>query len=301
MDEFHFLRPLWLLLLIPMLALWWGLWRRQDRMSSWRQIIDAHLIEHLVVGSTARRGLRPIHILPIIWLIGAFALAGPSWRLAPSSFADDQAGLVVLLKVSATMSATDIQPSRLDRAKHKLSDLLELRQGAATGLIVYSGSAHLVMPLTRDDRIISAMVEDITPELMPVDGDNLTQALQLARRMLDMSGRPGSVLVIADSVSPQQRLSAAAEGLSVQFLSVLPTTTAVDRGLQSAATELGAEVVRLTTDPSDVERLGRRAKSGIEMVSVTGHDPRWQDAGYTLLPFLALFALLWSRRGWLLT
>ena len=69
MDDFHFLRPLWLLVILPALAIWWGLWRRQDRMNSWRQIMDSHLIEHLVVGESKNHGLRPIQLLLVIWVV----------------------------------------------------------------------------------------------------------------------------------------------------------------------------------------------------------------------------------------
>jgi Ca-activated chloride channel family protein len=303
MDDFHFLRPLWLLVVLPALAIWWGLWRRQDHMNSWRQIMDSHLIEHLIVGESKRSGLRPIQLLLVTWVVCAIALAGPSWRMEPSPFADDEAGLVVLLKVSGTMLATDVQPTRLERAKHKIRDLLERRQGSSTGLIVYSGSAHLVMPLTRDDRIISTMLEDLTPDLMPVDGDALTQALQLAEQVLDKSGVPGSVLVIADSVSPSQARALANAGVTmpVQFLSLKSISAPIDGGLQNAASNLNASVVELTFDTTDVEEVARRAQSRLKNVSATNEGDRWQDAGYTLLPFLAFFVLMWSRRGWLVT
>ena len=301
MDDFHFLRPLWLLVLLPALAVWWGLWRQQDRAASWRQVVDPHLLEHLIIGESTRRGPRPIHLLLVIWIICTVALAGPAWRTEPSPFADDEAGLMVLLKISGTMMASDVQPSRLERAKHKLRDLLELRKGSSTGLIVYSGSAHLVMPLTRDDRIVGTMVEDLTPELMPVDGDALAQALQLAGQVLGKSGVPGSALVIADNVSPLQveALSTAEIALAVQFLSVQSPATLTDNGLQSAATILNAPVVKLTVDQADVQRVTRRAQSRIKAVTATNDKTRWQDAGYALLPLLALFALMWSRRGWL--
>ena len=271
MDDFHFLRPLWLLVLLPTLAIWLGLWRRQDRMTSWRQIMDSHLIEHLVVGESKKPGLRPIQLLLVTWVVCAVALAGPSWRMEPSPFAGDEAGLVVLLKVSGTMLATDVQPTRLERAKHKIQDLLELRQGSSTGLIVYSGSAHLVMPLTRDDRIISTMLEDLTPELMPVDGDALTQALQLAEQVMEKSGVPGSVLVIADSVSPSQAqaLAIADVTMPVQFLSLQSISAPIDGGTQSAASSLGANVVELTFDPADVEEAARRAQSRITNLAST--------------------------------
>ena len=301
MDDFHFLRPLWLLAVLPALAVWWGLWRQQDRAASWRQVVDSHLLEHLIVGESTRRRLRPIQLLLMIWIICTVALAGPAWRMEPSPFADDEAGLVVLLKVSGTMLASDVPPSRLERAKHKLRDLLELRKGSSTGLIVYSGSAHLVMPLTRDDRIVSTMAEDLTPELMPVDGDALVRALQLAEQVLAKSGVPGSALIIADKVSPSQVqiLSTAEIALPVQFLSVQSQSTPVDSGLQSAASRLNAPVAELTVDAADVERVARRAQSRFKAVSATNEGTRWRDAGYALLPLIALFALMWSRRGWL--
>jgi len=303
MDDFHFLRPLWLLVVLPGLVIWWGLWRRQDRMASWRQVVDAHLIDHLIVGESKQRLLRPVQLLLVVWLVCAVALAGPSWRMEPSPFADDEAGLVVLLKISGTMLASDVQPSRLQRAKQKVRDLLELRTGSSTGLIVYSGSAHLLMPLTRDDRIISMMLEDLTPDLMPVDGDALVQALRLAEEVLVMSEAPGSVLIIADSVSPSQAqtLSTAGIGLPVQFLSLQSLAATTDSGLRSAASSLNANVVLLTADPKDVEEVARRAQSGIKAVAAPGDVSRWQDAGYALLPFLAILILMWSRKGWLVT
>lgn len=301
MGEFHFLRPFWLLLIIPALLTWYGLWRQQDRTASWLKVFDKHLLEQLIVGESTRRRLRPIHTLLLIWIVTAIALAGPAWQTEPSPFADDEAGLVVLLKVNGTMLATDVQPSRLARAKHKISDLLELRESASTGLIVYSGSAHLVMPLTRDDRIISMMIEDLTPDLMPVDGDALTEALRLAERLLRDSGVPGSVLVIADNVAPAQSDLLATSGtpMPVQFLSVKALNAATDPGLESAASGLNAAVVELAVDETDVESLARRAQSSIRAVAETGEGTHWMDAGYNLLPFLALLALLWSRRGWL--
>lgn len=301
MDDFHFLRPFWLLVLLPALLIGWGLWRNQNRIASWRQIIDPHLLAHLLVGEPKNRGIRPTQLLLVVWVIAAVALAGPAWRMEPSPFADDQAGLVVLLKVSETMLAGDVQPSRLERGKHKLRDLLELRKGSSTGLIVYSGSAHLVMPLTRDDRIISTMVEDLTPDLMPVDGDALVAALQLAGQMLSKSGVSGSVLVITDGVSPSQiqALSTMELAMPVQFLSMHPPNADIDSGLRSAATRLNAAVIKLTVDQADVEKAARGARSGLSVLTTTGDGARWQDAGYALLPLLAFVLLIWSRKGWI--
>lgn len=232
------------------------------------------------------------------WIAAILALAGPAWQQEPSPFVDDAAGLMVLIKVSETMQSSDVQPSRLERAKQKLKDLLELREGASTGLIVYSGSAHLVMPLTRDDRIISAMIEDLTPELMPVEGDELAQALQLAERMVGQTGLPGSVLVIADAVAPaQQSLLTGAKGVPVQFLSMQSANAPLDQGLQKSAEALDGKVVRLSVDTSDVEQIAARARTELSSVASADGGERWRDSGILLLPLVACCLLLWFRKG----
>ncbi len=302
MNEFHLLRPYWLLSLLPMLFVWLTIRRGQGSFDQMKKFVDPHLLEHLVVGNNNVRRVRPIHLIAAISVISAIALAGPSWEKEPSPFTDDDAGLIVLLKVSDTMRATDLQPSRLERAKHKLHDLLQQRRGSATGLIVYSGSAHLVMPLTTDDRIISTMVEDLTPDVMPIDGDALADALQLSEQILERAGSPGSVLVMTDSVSASQVeiVSAMKFATPVQFLAMSASSAPVDTGLQKTASTLGASVTRITFDPADVEQLSRRARSDFKATAGMSDGDRWRDTGFFMLPFIALLTLMWSRRGWVI-
>jgi Ca-activated chloride channel family protein len=302
MAELHFIRPYWLMSLLPALLIWYGLWKEGDSQSSLRQVIDPALLENLIVPPQQTTYFRPINVLLLLWMLTALALSGPTWIKEPSPFTDDTAGLVVALKVSGTMNATDVQPSRLERAKYKLKDILEQRDGAATGLVVYSGSAHIVMPLTRDSRIINAMIEDLSPDLMPVEGDVLVDALDVSRFLFERSGAGGSILVLADSVDPSQLdgLSERQHELPVQFLSMQPASAPVDKGMQKAASVLDADIERLTVDQEDVTTVTNRASE--EFTSITGRDSesQWQDAGYYLLPFIALFILMWSRRGWVI-
>jgi Ca-activated chloride channel family protein len=302
MEAFHFMRPWWLPAALPDLILWWLIWRRQDSMALWRKLVEPHLLKHLLVGRSQKRILRPLNVLLAVWLLTVFALSGPTWQRVASPFGDEQAGLVVVLKVTESMLASDVQPTRLERAKHKLRDLLELRQGAPNGLIVYSGSAHLVMPLTKDSRIINAMAEGLAPEIMPEQGDVLSQALIMARDLLQKVGVTGSVLVMADSVTPGQiqAFTEAAPSLPVQFLAVQAGGTGLDPGLQEAAKAMNASVTRLSVDQTDIKQLTRRVKSGIQIADSAQGGQRWHDSGYALLPLIALGTLMWFRKGWVL-
>ncbi len=65
-------------------------------------LIAPHLLKHLLIGESKKGIFYPVRIFPLAWLLLVIALSGPSWRLEPSPFAEQQAGLMVLLKVSSS-------------------------------------------------------------------------------------------------------------------------------------------------------------------------------------------------------
>ena len=289
-------------MLIPAAIVWWALFRKQDERTAWKGIIAPHLLDHLLVGRNRQAHVRPIHLLLAVWVFMVVSLSGPSWQKEPSPFAEDMAGMFVLLKVTPSMMAEDVPPSRLERAKQKISDLLEYRHGGATGLIAYSGSAHLVMPLTRDGRIINIMAEGLRPDTMPVKGDALKDALVLAGRLFKQSGRAGSMVVIADTISPgevsaldqQPRQST----VPVQFLAVNALGATVDENLRNAANVLDARVRMVSVDASDVEGINRQAERDVKSAMAGQGGERWKDYGYALVPLIVAVSLVWARRGW---
>jgi len=177
LAELHFLRPWWLLALLPGALLIWSLWRRRGDVA-WRRVIAPHLLPHLLAGEDGATGrLRPMHLLGVFWLLGVIALAGPSWQRELAPFAEERAALVIALHLGPSMLAEDIQPSRLERAVHKIRDLLALRPDTRTALIAYAGSAHMVMPFTSDARLIEEFAAQLSPELMPRPGNAGGRAL----------------------------------------------------------------------------------------------------------------------------
>jgi Ca-activated chloride channel family protein len=142
----------------------------------------------------------------------------------------------------------------------------------------------------------------LTPELMPVDGDALVQALKLAESLLQKTGVPGSALVMADIVAPSQvqTLSENKTEIPVQFLSLQSPSAPDDNGLQRAAKTLNASVVKLTVDKTDVQQANRRAQSELKAVTGSFGEQRWHDNGYALVPLIVLCTLMWFRKGWVI-
>jgi len=299
-GDFHFLRPAWLLALAPAALLVWLILHRQSADRPWRGIVAAHLLPHLLSGETRRLRFGPVQLLAVGWLLTVVALAGPAWRHEPSPFAEDTAALAIVVKVAPSMRVEDIQPDRLTRAEQKIHDLLALRSGARTALIAYAGTAHLVMPATKDDGIITTFADALDPKIMPEEGDAAAQALTLADRALAGGEAAGSILWITDGVTPEQREALAAwrrkSSTPVRVLAPLLEGPELNT-LRTAVEATEADVVRITADRSDVESLARAAKFS-NARSGTASD-RWEEGGYWLVPLLVILSLPFSRRGWM--
>lgn len=308
LADFHLLRPMWLLALAPALLLIL-LYRRGRPELAWRRAIAPHLLPHLLM---ADRGngprLRPVHLLTLFWLLAAVALAGPTWQRDRSPFSERRAPLILALHTGAGMLARDIQPSRLERAVQKIGDLLDRLAGGPAALVAYAGTAHLVMPLTTDHRLIRQFAAELSPAIMPEAGNDTAAAVRLGLDLLAQAGSGGSMLLITDSVTPSG-LESLETALPVDILAMAtppgaapapagPPGPALDRAaLQAAARALGGELVLATVNDDDVAGLARRLDrrpTGL----VPGEQQRWQDAGYYLLLPMALIVLLWFRRGW---
>jgi Ca-activated chloride channel family protein len=304
LTAFHFLRPWALLFLLPAIALWWVERRRRDTALRWRRAIDPELLRHLLVRPGGGSGVIPADVLLIAWAIGAAALAGPSWRQEPSPFADAQPPAMIVLRVTPSMTTADVPPTRLERAQQKIADLVGLREGAATGLVAYSGSAHLVLPPTTDGSVVADMAKALVPEVMPREGDSLADAVALAAQVLAEGGRGGAILVLADTVSPDQVSALQGHARSAAQVLLLPVappaSVAADRALSDAAEALGATTIDLSIDTADIQAVARRMARATPSGTIAGDGQRWEEAGYWLVPLLALFVLFWFRRGWVL-
>jgi Ca-activated chloride channel family protein len=315
-THFHFLRPWWLLVLIPLLLALRYLWSANNPIGKWRRIIAPQLLKAMLVSGGRNSWFNPISVAMLVVMLGAVALAGPTWKQQPSPFAEDVAALVIALDLSSSMQQRDVQPSRLERARQKVQDLLALRPGGLVGLIVYAGSAHSVIPLTNDADVVTNFLNAIESEMMPRKGKFPEKSLPIADRMLGDTPVPGTVLIIGDGISPLT-LASFEKYFSTRQHQLLVLGVGTERSgentdeagtdtlipLERAALEKLADTSNgyyqsLTFDPADVTRLNRRIDSHFVIVD-DGSRP-WVDAGYYLLYPIALIMLLWFRRGWTL-
>jgi Ca-activated chloride channel homolog len=297
LGDFHFIRPAWLLLALVVPWVWWLVRTSQDPLRGWRSAMDRELLAAMTVGEDARSRWRGSSVL-VAWLLAVVAVAGPTWRPEPSPFADDPVPVVLVLKADQTMDLTDLAPSRMERARLKIADFARERKGLPLGLIAYAGSAHLVLPPTRDTSVIAAMAAEISPAIMPQSGDDLAGALHLAARTLGDTG--GSIVVLADTApftgEAALRAFGSSNQLPVHFLAVARANTPELGAVNDAAAAIGASVQPMTPDSADIVSLVRRTAKAPVAIAATGSGTRWAEAGWWLVPVLAWISLGSFRR-----
>jgi Ca-activated chloride channel homolog len=329
MSAFHFLRPAWLLALPPLLGLLWLLWRRRLHSRSWQEICDPALLPHLLLGRSRRRAPWPLWLLCTGLLLAVTALAGPTWQKQPQPLLRQKSALVILFDLSRSMTAGDLQPSRLVRARLKIEDILRQRREGQTALVAFAGDAFAVTPLTDDHRTIEALLPSLDPEIMPVQGSEPGRALELGAKLLQRAGvKEGTLLLVTDEDRPERCAAEARklrqQGLQLAVLGVgtpdgAPIPLAAggffkdrqgnlvlprlnEEGLRQLARDGGGSYRRLSIDDSDFRALladldSHRLDRADRQATRLGD--RWQEAGIWLLWPLALLAATAFRRGWL--
>ncbi len=307
-------------MMVPVMVFIQFFFGSRDIKSRWHGIIAPHLLAYLIVSEKRENRLKPTHMLLMGSLLAALAMSGPTWGRSVSPFAQDRAPLAIILDLSKSMDQTDIQPSRLERAKQKIHDLLQVRRGSKTAIVVYAGSSHLAVPLTNDPRVIENLLSALKTDMMPRRGKALEKAIRLIHKIFQEPGVPGTVLVIADGVSPEAGKAVAGFFASSAHQIIVwgmgsrerkPTGNPdhevfggvhiplAGEALKGLAGDAGGLYVEVAPDKSDVLEIRRR----IDFHFTSADDvnrPRI-DSGYWFLFPIAVIFLLWFRKGWTLT
>lgn len=330
MAQFHFLRPYWFLMLIPLAVIVWRYWRQRRQAGNWQTVCDAHLLPHLLIGKYSPASRAPIVLLTIAGLLTTIALAGPVWSKLPQPVYHNNAATVVLLNLSDSMNASDVTPTRLERAKLKLTDFLRRQREGQTALIAYAGEAYVVSPLTDDAATIESLVNALDTSIMPVGGNKLSEALHKADALLEQDGvyKGGRVLLITDDAGDAQALKAVdALQRKGRVLSIIAVGTKHGAPIPSAnggfVQDSHGGILVPILNKAALAKLAAAGHGHLEMLSTTDADLNnlwpasesslfkperagqqhaadvWREEGpWLLLLVLPLAALLW-RQGWL--
>jgi len=327
-EQIHFMRPYFFLLFVVLAFLLWRLYKASKKNSAWSDVCDQQLISYLLVQTGKKRSYIPLFLLSIVGILTVIAMAGPAWDKLPQAVYKDESARVFVLDMSRSMDSTDITPSRADRAKLKLIDLLKANKEGQSALVVFAGQAHIVSPLTDDSKTISNMVPSLSTDILPVQGSRADLAIKKAALLLQQSNSAsGDIIMITDGVNLGESLpvaeKAAARGYRLSIIGIgseqgapVPVASGgflkdnngaivlpkLDRSeLKELALAGSGRYLDFAVDDKDVKQLITSTKDR----ELNNENPftrdvdLWQDEGHWFLLAALPFAALAFRRGWL--
>lgn len=327
-EAFHFLRPqfLWLFAPVVLFTLAGLLSMRQE--NGWKKVIAPHLRPYVIKKGSEKTKFVMQVVLMLALSFGILGVAGPTWKKVEVPGQELETPVVVLLDLSQSMMATDLQPNRLERAKFKINDLLKQDPQARVALVGFAGTAHTIVPLTRDYEIIISHIDGLTPDVMPFPGSDLEGAFAVADSVIRVTHAPGTVLVLSDDLEEAefaaiQNFIQTSPG-SVEVLPMntdmgsevpmprskdffkdadgRPVRSSLDRQLLSRLSSLDRVAVHeLTLDDSDVALISKKISANLKFTEKPEEkDDHWRDMGLLLVIPMAALLLLSFRKGWVI-
>ncbi len=326
-QHFHFIQPLWLWAFVPVLVILLLIILSNRESNKWQQFIAPHLRPFLFVKGSKRAFWLPLVAYFLAGSLMVLALAGPTWKMKDIPQGKAAAVLLIGIDLSHSMLADDISPTRLERAKLKVIDLLESNPETDIGFFVYAGTPHILVPFCNDYNIIKHHIESLHPAMMPVRGTNMPLAISLVDSLLNKYEAPSTLLLITDDISGSDA-SLITEFCknSIHRVTILPMVTNTGGSMPSfynKRTPLKDKdgniriakadksifeslnrnekilVIQPTLDNSDMESIANEVKQRkMYTLSDEKDDEQWDNQGWWLILPVLIILLVWFRKGW---
>ncbi len=259
-------QPLWFFAWVAVAVLALVLvWASRRSLARWRAVFSDVLLERVAPGHVLRRRAARRTLAIAGLALTVLALAEPRYGKGFQTLTGKGADVVIVLDLSRSMAAQDVEPSRMERARREILDLLDVVEGDRIGLVVYAGGAIPRMPLTVDHVALKQLIQELSPGTFVAQGSALDAGLRSALGMLqeDDTQRGGqAILVLSDGEvhRPSDAFEAAREvsdaGVVIYAMGIGRTPAPIPDGKRGFVQDRG-EVVLSDPDPSALREVAR--------------------------------------------
>ncbi|KAB1065503.1 vWA domain-containing protein [Salibacter halophilus] len=211
MFRFEHIEYLWALAILPVLILVFILWKRW-RKNSIDNFLSPQLKEHILPNISNNKPTVQFIFFLIALILLIFGFAGPQVGTKLEEVKREGVELIVAVDVSNSMTAEDLSPNRLERAKRAIEKLVDRLQSDRIGMIVFAGNAYTQLPITTDYAAAKLFLDAVNTDIVPVQGTAIGDAIDLAMESFDMeSSTSKAIIIISDGEDHEGGAEEAAE------------------------------------------------------------------------------------------
>jgi len=313
---------LYFLFLLP--ALWvFYKWAEQRKQKAKARFGNLVLITKLEESHSAQKYNLKKYLMMLSALFLILASARPQWGTRLVTLTREGIDILIAIDVSASMSATDIRPNRIAKAKQEVNGLLDKLKGDRVGIVVFAGSAYIFCPLTMDYKAAQMFLDNVEIGVVPKPGTAIGDAIRTSMLGFNQKEKKHKVLILLtdgedhQSQPLQAAEEAAGEGIKIYSIGIgteagepIPiqegglvggfkkdeqgnvVLSRLDQAtLQEIALKTGGKYYQATTGEMELDKIYNEV-SGMEKKELQGNLMIQYEERYQFFLFLSLILLI---------
>jgi Ca-activated chloride channel family protein len=277
LDEIKYLYLLFLLPVVAVVFFFNSYWKRKKQ----QEFGDLELLKKL---SPERSVFKPVFKLVVILLALTgliFGLVNPKIGNKMETVKREGIDIVFAVDVSKSMLAEDVAPSRLEKSKQIVSQIINQLGNDRIGIIAYAGGAFPVLPITTDYSVAKMFLQSMNTDMVSSQGTSLDEAIRLSSTYFDDKSKTSKLLIlISDGEDHSDGAKAAAEEANKQGMRIITIGIGTEKGgtiplrkngvVESYQRDNNGEVVLTKLNRASLETIAKATKGGY----VNGNDTK---------------------------
>lgn len=264
-------RYLYLLAAIPLLVvlflfnLWWK--RRKQREFGNPQLVKKLSAESSVFKPAIKLAFVSLAIAGVV-----LALVNPKIGTRTEKVKREGVDIVFAIDVSKSMLAEDVAPSRLEKSKQIVSQIINSLGTDRIGIIGYAGSAYPVLPITTDYSVAKMFLQSMNTDMVSSQGTAISDAIHLASTYYDDPQTSKLLIIVSDGEDHGEDSEAAAEEAQKKGIKILTVGVGTEKGgpiplkengrIQGYKKDNAGETVLTKLYPDALKTIAERTKGG---------------------------------------
>jgi Ca-activated chloride channel family protein len=269
LDEKKYLYLLFIIPAVIVLFLYNLYWKRKKQ----KEFGDLDLVKKLSPESSVFKPFLKL-IFTILALIGLIiGLVNPKIGTKTETVKREGIDIVFAVDVSKSMLAEDVAPSRLEKSKQIVSQIINKLGSDRIGIVAYAGSAFPVLPITTDYSVAKMFLQSMNPEMVSSQGTSLDEAIELSATYFDEKSKTSKLLIlISDGEDHSEGALAAAEEANKLGMKIITIGIGTEKGgviplkrngiIESLQKDQDGQVVITKLNQESLETIGKAANGG---------------------------------------